>query len=228
MSTPAKPDTRGAAAGDARRETPIGGSARPRRPAAVTVRAHAPQNVGDLIAGYVAGLGRTFCLGHSDQNIRLWFFAGGRARCGGTGVAASQRMRRWVSATGTSAHESPGRGSSGIVSTVAGMIMIAHCSMRSLDTRTWGAFARLLDKHDGAGSAPAAGVPLVHPRTETSSGAETGRRATSAWSEKARRTPSWYSTAISLWPGASSEPSPAELAGSSPRSIRSCPPAARW
>jgi hypothetical protein len=36
---------------------------------------------------------------------------------------------------------------------------------------------------------------------------------------EARRTTPWYSTAISRWPGASSEPSPAELAGSSPISI---------
>ena len=105
------------------------------------------------------GLGRTFCLGYSDQNIRLWFFAGGRARC--------RRYRRWqrasgrgvrVSATGTFPHEGPGRGSSGIVSTVAGMIMIARYTIRPLDIRTWDAFARLLDKHHGAGSAPR----LVH------------------------------------------------------------------
>lgn len=38
------------------------------------------------------------------------------------------------------------------------MIMIAHYTIRPLDIRTWDAFARLLDKHHGAGSAPR----LVH------------------------------------------------------------------
>jgi hypothetical protein len=108
--------------------------------------------------------------------------------------------------------------------TVPGMIMIAHYTMRPLYTRTWDAFARLLDKHHGAGSAPTAGAPGFIRAPRRAAAAKEGGRARGAWSERARRTWPWYPTAISRWPRASSEPSPAELADSSPRSIRSCRP----
>ena len=53
---------------------------------------------------YVAGLGRMFCLGHSDQNIRFCLLPEAVINAGGTGDGGEQADEAFrVSAMGTSA-----------------------------------------------------------------------------------------------------------------------------
>ena len=52
---------------------------------------------------------------------------------------------------------------------------MGHYTTGPLDTSTWDAFARLLDKHHGAGFGSGCWCTWFHPTTETSDNTETGR-----------------------------------------------------
>jgi GNAT superfamily N-acetyltransferase len=52
---------------------------------------------------------------------------------------------------------------------------MSQYTIRPLDGETWDAYARLLDKHHGAGFGSGCWCTWFHPRTETSDSAESGR-----------------------------------------------------
>jgi GNAT superfamily N-acetyltransferase len=52
---------------------------------------------------------------------------------------------------------------------------MSEYTIRPLDIGTWDAFARLLDKHHGAGFGSGCWCTWFHPRTETGNSAESGR-----------------------------------------------------
>lgn len=52
---------------------------------------------------------------------------------------------------------------------------LGEYTIRPLDTETWAAFGRLLDKHHGAGFGSGCWCTWFHSRTETGNDAETGR-----------------------------------------------------
>src|SRR5712692_8194620 len=52
---------------------------------------------------------------------------------------------------------------------------MSEYTIKPLDIETWEAFARLLDKHKGAGFGAGCWCTWFHPRTETDSETETGR-----------------------------------------------------
>jgi GNAT superfamily N-acetyltransferase len=52
---------------------------------------------------------------------------------------------------------------------------MSHYTIKPLDSETWDAFGRLLDKHKGAGFGTGCWCTWFHPRAETGDKAETGR-----------------------------------------------------
>jgi GNAT superfamily N-acetyltransferase len=60
-----------------------------------------------------------------------------------------------------------------LTGTVSGMNSMDRYTSRALDTGTWDAYARLLDKHKGAGFG--CWCTWFHPRTETGNTTESGR-----------------------------------------------------
>jgi GNAT superfamily N-acetyltransferase len=55
------------------------------------------------------------------------------------------------------------------------MVAMSEYTIKALDSETWDAYGRLLDKHKGAGFGAGCWCTWFHPRTETSDSAETGR-----------------------------------------------------